>query len=213
LEGWTLAAPTLNRCCWLRARANDNFSIFYPHARQPLHTRTHVRTHRHPLTRILLARYTSVFIHFQSAIHHDCVPTVAITHHPSAPCSIILCSMLNHQTVTPPTVVRSSRPINHFEDPSTPSSPRLAVPPEDAKQAKPMSLWHELLGCLSSPLFIAVSFGCAPCPTIAQARLRQDAKKTCRFDGWGAPPPLERVFYRVYHSCLVVCLVVCLFVC
>ena len=64
------------------------------HANPYIHAHTHTRTIT--LTRILLARYTSVFIHFQRAIHHDCVPTVAITHHPGAPCSVILCSMLNH---------------------------------------------------------------------------------------------------------------------
>ena len=95
MEGWTLAAPTLNRCCWLHTRANDNVSIFYPHARQPLHTRTHAHTHRHPHTHPFSS------LHFRVHPFPTCDPPRLCTHrrnHPPsfAPCSIILCSMLNH---------------------------------------------------------------------------------------------------------------------
>jgi hypothetical protein len=168
------------------------------HANPYIHAHTHTRTHAR--TYACTVTPTPILLHLRVHPFPTFDPPRLCTHrrnHSPSGCPMLSHPLLHAQspTATPPTVVRSSRPINHFEDPSTPSSPVLAVPPEDAKQAKPMSLWHELLGCLSSPLFIAVSFGCAPCPTIAQASLDRIQKKHADLMAGGHH--LERVFNRV----------------
>ena len=82
---------------------------------------------------------------------------------------LFLACHLNDTLTTPNTCLLStfycrdggatSRPFNQHD--GTPGSPVLAVPREDAKQTPPMSLWQELMGCIRSPLFLAVSFGYA----------------------------------------------------